>query len=102
MDPDDPKTYHSGTFDLSHSPKNSPRLSIFGYIREYLSSQKDVKFLIPIVLFLILGLNLIKIYSTTGTEIKNKEEKKDFLEGQELPPPPHEENKEIPKPSVEI
>ncbi|MBP7284225.1 MAG: hypothetical protein KBA66_21750 [Leptospiraceae bacterium] len=105
MDPDDPKTYHSGTFDLSHSEKKT----LFPHfltrpIKGYLSSKKDIQFIIPIFLFLILILNLIKIFTTVDTFQKNGtgEEKQEFLKELEPDKQLPEDNPNYPEPSVEI
>ena len=65
MDPDDPRTFLNGKFDLTTPTKNTRFDFLFlNRFKNYLNSAKDIKFLIPIFLFLILLLNLLKIFNS--------------------------------------
>jgi|GEM_PF-2418081 hypothetical protein len=103
MDPDDPRTYQSGSFDLT-PPKKPLATSVpfLNQISNYLKSNKDIKFLIPIFLLLVLLLNIVKIYNS-AEELENTEkEKKEFSPE----PLPREERPDVQprsdSPSVEI
>ncbi len=103
MDPDDPRTYQSGSFDLSSSRKQaSSRIPFFDRISAYLNSNKDIRFIIPILLFLILLLNVLKIYYTAPENDNIEKEIHDIF-----PSPPLEDQKPEDKlngvnPSLEI
>lgn len=109
MDPDDPRTYLTGSFDLSPVPK-TPRVPIpfFDKINSYLRSNKDIKFLIPIFLFLILILNLLKLFNSAESAVKENLDKEKLF--QELEPKNEQEQEERPfpenispeRPSLEI
>lgn len=92
MDPDDPRTYQSGSFDLSPPKKRiSFRFPFVETVARYLHSTKDIRFLIPIFLLLILLLNLVKIFNMSNEEKIDtpEKEKQEFF---------HEEEPQIPTP----
>jgi hypothetical protein len=103
MDPDDPNTYRIGTFDLTPTKKKFPiKLPFITSLTEYIYSSKDIRFLIPLFLFLMLLLNLIKIFQASEEIPKENPEKEKQEFFQETEPenpanPPRENN-----PSLEI
>lgn len=104
MDPDDPKTYLSGNFDLTPH-KNPPRYKIpfLDSLSSYFRSHKDIRFLIPLFLFLILLLNIIKIYNTPTEPSKEEKESEEFFQDPETDPTPKPETRPPgSEPSVEI
>ena len=103
MDPDDPKTYQSGVFDLT-PPKSTFTKSVpfVDQISFYLKSNKDIRFIIPIFLFLVLLLNILKIYQNVP-EIENPDKEIKELSPETTPreqPPEIQPRNETP--SVEI
>jgi len=104
MDPDDPRTFLNGKFDLTPSPQNTRFDFLFlNRFKNYLNSAKDIKFLIPIFLFLILLLNLLKIFnSNENVQVEilpkdNQEFEKDIEPEDKAIPEPNPE-----KPTLEI
>jgi len=102
MDPDDPKTYQTGTFDLSPSKKQTKfPIPLLSSLHSYLVSKKDIHFLIPLLLFLLLLLNLIKIFNTPVAVEEEKPERQEYFEeSPEAPPVPTPEKEK--EPSIEI
>jgi hypothetical protein len=102
MDPDDPRTYQSGSFDLSPPKKTTLRVPFVNSISTYLQSSKDIKFLIPIFLLLVLLLNILKIYNTAPEKGDTEKEIQEFYPDPDQDIPAPENKRIIDKPSVEI
>ncbi len=103
MDPDDPRTYQSGSFDLSPPKKPaSIKVPFINSISTYLRSTKDIKFLIPIFLFLVLLLNILKIYNSAPERGDTEKEIQEFFPDPDQEKQKPENERESNKPSVEI
>lgn len=106
MDPDDPRTYQSGKFDLTPTNKKTSYPILFSnWLSSLRDAKKDIRFIIPIALVLLLILHILKIYNTPVTVEEPGADKPQYFEEPEEPTKPESPNAEPSKdagPTIEI